>query len=210
MPAAVAVPTSPRRSTGRSWLAGQTAITNPALELKLYGADAKNITVYVHEGRPDLWTGLTGSPVAVALKHRNSYLDLTGLARVRAMLRTGNLHVLHPMVRMADGALLAGTRVINTDGQFLMTDVSFSNLRWFTLEPETLAVKGQAMKVDLARVDEVGFVDSRTGWRARLVGVGEHLGDRGARQGCPANAVEQLARLRLARAVSNCPPSGRA
>jgi hypothetical protein len=157
--AAVGVPTSPRRSSNKYWLAGQTAVTNPALEIKLYGTDAKNTTVYLHEGRYDLWTGLVGSPVAVMLKHRNSLMDLTGLARVRAMLRTGNLHVLHPVIRTADGQLLAGTRVINTDGQFHQVEVSFGNLRWYTIEPDTLGVKGLAMKVDLSRVDEVGFVD---------------------------------------------------
>lgn len=159
VPAAVGVPTSPRRSQNQYWLASQAAVTNPALEVKFYGPDAGNITVYIHEGRADLWTGLTGSPVAVTLRHRDSYIDLRGLARVRAILRTGNLHTLHPVVRLADGSLLAGSRAIDTDGQFLNTDVSFDNLRWYTLEAATLGVKAQAMKVDLSRVDEVGFVD---------------------------------------------------
>ena len=156
---AVAIPTSPRRSQNKYWLAGQTAVTSPNVELKLYGSDAKNITVYLHEGRYDLWTGLAGSPVAVMLKDRRNFIDLTGLARVRAILRTGNLHTLHPVVRLADGSLVAGSQVISTDGQFLQVDVSFPNQRWYTIEPDTLAVKGLAAKVDLARVDEVGFVD---------------------------------------------------
>jgi hypothetical protein len=156
---AVGVPTSPRRSQNKYWLASQAAVTNPSLEVKLYGPDARNITVYIHEGRGDLWTGLTGSPVAVLLKHRDSYVDLRGLARVRAILRTGNLHTLHPAIRLADGNLLAGSHVIDTDGQFIQTDVSFENQRWYTVEPDSLGVKGLAAKVDLSRVDEVGFVD---------------------------------------------------
>jgi hypothetical protein len=157
------VPTSPKRSQNQYWLASQTAVANPALEAKFYGPDAGNITVYIHEGRADLWTGLTSSPVAVTLRHRDSYLDLRGLARVRAILRTGNLHTLHPVVRLADGSLLAGSRAIDTDGQFLTTDVSFDNLRWYTLEAPSLGVRAQAMKVDLSRVDEVGFVDLAPG-----------------------------------------------
>jgi hypothetical protein len=159
VPAAVGVPTSPRRSSNQYWLAGQTAVTNPNLELKLYGQDAKNITVYVHEGRTDLWTGLTASPVAVMLRDRRNFLDLTGLARVRAILRTGNLHRLNPVIRLADGTLAAGSQVINTNGQFLQVEVAYPGQQWYVIEPDTLAVKGQAMKVDLARVDEVGFVD---------------------------------------------------
>jgi hypothetical protein len=38
-------------------------------------------------------------------------------------------------------------------------ETSYGNQRWYTLEPDTLAVKGAVAKVDLARVDEVGFVD---------------------------------------------------
>lgn len=158
-PSAVGVPTSPRRSQNQYWLASQSAVTSPSLEVKLYGTDAKNLTVYLHENRYDLWTGLVGSPVAVLLRDRNNHIDLTGLARVRAILRTGNLHVLHPVVRLADGALVAGNRAIFTDGQFQQVEVSYGNLQWYTVEPDTLAVKGPAMKVDLGRVDEVGFVD---------------------------------------------------
>ena len=153
------VPTSPRRSNNQYWLAGQTAVTNPNVELKLYGTESKNITVYIHEGRADLWTGLAGSPVGVLLKDRRNFLNLTGLARVRAILRTGNLHTLHPAIRLADGTVVAGHQQIDTDNQFVQVEVSFGNQRWFVVEPDTLAVKAAAMKVDLARVDEVGFVD---------------------------------------------------
>ncbi|MEQ1760149.1 MAG: hypothetical protein ABL986_17670 [Vicinamibacterales bacterium] len=162
--AAVAVPSSPRRSTGKYWLASQLAVTNPNVEAKFYGSDAKNLTVYLHEGRYDIWSGLTGSPTGVLLKHKTNLMDLTGLARVRALVRTGNLHQLHPAVRLADGTLVAGSQVIDTDGQFLQVDVAFGNQRWFILESDSLAVKGAPMnKVDLAKVDEVGFVDLAPG-----------------------------------------------
>src|SRR5690606_18197788 len=125
----------------------------------LYGMDAKNITVYLHEGRTDLWTGLTSSPVAVLLRDRNSLMDLTGLARMRAIVRTGNLHRLNPAIRLPDGTLAAGDRAIDTNGDFLQVEVAFAGQRWYTIEPDTLAVKGQIQNPDLSRVDEVGFVD---------------------------------------------------
>lgn len=159
-PAAQGTPTSPRHNPGNQYyLAAQSAIKNPSVDLKLYGKDTKNVAVYLHEGRMDLWTGLTGEPVAILIKHRNSFLDLTGLARVRAIVRTGNLHRLNPAVRLADGTLAAGDRVIDTNGDFLQVDVQFPKQRWYTIEPDTLAVKGQIMEPNLARVDEVGFVD---------------------------------------------------
>ena len=37
----------------------QQAVTNPDLELRLYGTDARNIQAAEHNGIPDRWTGFT-------------------------------------------------------------------------------------------------------------------------------------------------------
>lgn len=161
--AALGTPMSNHRSDNQYYLAGQSAVTNADLELSLYGARSGDVTVYEHEGRTDLWTGLVGSPVAVTLKHRDNYLDLTGLARVRAILRTNNLHVLHPVVKLSDGTLLVGSQTIMTDGPFLSSEVAFEGQRWFMLDPDEVATGGAVADVDLSRVDEVGFADLAPG-----------------------------------------------
>ena len=163
-PEALGDPTTERRNPANQYyLAGQSAVTNSNLVLTLYGTLARNITVYEHEGRFDLWTGLAGSPVAVTLKDRNRYVDLTGLARIRAILRTSSLHTLHPVMRLADGTLLVGSQRISTNAQFLSTEVAFGNQRWFRLDPMTVTTGSEVMTPDLARVDEVGFVDLTPG-----------------------------------------------
>jgi hypothetical protein len=141
----------------------QAAVTNPSLELKLYGSNASEIGVYVHEDRHDLWNGMSNSPVAVTLRHKDSYLDLTGLARLRAIVRTGYLHVLHPVVRLSDGTLIAGSRTINTNEDYLMSDVSFTGQRWFKLDPIKVVVMQEVKNPDLSKVDEIGFVDLMPG-----------------------------------------------
>ena len=156
---ALGEPTSSHRSNNQYYLAAQSVVTNSALDLGLYGYKSGDITVYAHEGRIDLWTGLVGSSVALTLKDRANYMDLTGLSRVRAIVRTNNLHVLHPVVKLADGTLLAGSQVINTNGAFLSAEVAFDNQRWFNLDPEEVATGSEVADVDLSRVDEVGFVD---------------------------------------------------
>ncbi|HEY6510270.1 MAG TPA: VOC family protein, partial [Vicinamibacterales bacterium] len=65
-----------------------SVVTTPNLEARLYGTDAKVIRAARHEGRIDLWTGMTTSPVAITLRDKRNYLDLTGLARLRWMVRT--------------------------------------------------------------------------------------------------------------------------
>ena len=44
-----------------------SVVTNPNLEARLYGTDAKVIRAARHEGRIDLWTGMTTSPVAARM-----------------------------------------------------------------------------------------------------------------------------------------------
>lgn len=136
------------------------AVGNPNLKLALYGADSRNIGVYSHEGRLDLWTGMTSSPVAVTLSDKSNYIDLSvPLARIRWTTRTQSLHVIHPVVKLADGMLLVGSHGVSTDGEFLLNEVTFSNQRWFKLDPVKLVTTVMVDKPDLSRVDEIGFVD---------------------------------------------------
>lgn len=150
------------------------ALTNPDLELTLYGTDAENIQVTSHNGVPDLWNGFTTSPVALTVKLRDSYMDLTGLTRMRWRTRTENLHVLHPVVKLADGTLLVGSQTFESPqrrmvgdqgftGNFVISEVTFDDQRWFRLDPETVVVGFEVNNPDLSRVDEIGYVDLMPG-----------------------------------------------
>ena len=105
-----------------------------------------------HNGIPDLWNGFTTSPVALTLRHKGAYLDLTGLTRMRWRTRTENLHVLHPVVKLADGTLLVGSQTFQSPqrrmvgangftGDFVVSEVTFDDQRWFELDPEKVVVK---------------------------------------------------------------------
>ncbi|MGH8141443.1 MAG: hypothetical protein ACREU2_02815 [Steroidobacteraceae bacterium] len=152
----------------------QQAVSNPDLELRLYGADSRDIQVAVHHGRHDLWTGYTTSPVAVTLRDKKGYLDLTGLARMRWLTRTEDLHVLHPVVRLADGTLLVSSQTFSSpqkpmmgsnaySGDFVVSEVTFDDQRWFQLDPVRIVTTREVSNPDLSRVDEIGFVDLMPG-----------------------------------------------
>ena len=115
-------------------------VTNPRIEAKLYGPDAKVIRAAVHEERIDLWNGMASSPVAVTLRDRRNHVDLTGAARLRWIVRTNAIHLLHPVVKLADGRLLVGDRGIATHGEFLTVEVAFSGMRWYALDPVKVVV----------------------------------------------------------------------
>lgn len=148
--------------------ATQDAVTNPVLELKLYGTDSKNVGVYNHEGRFDVWTGVVASPVAIMVRNKSSYLDLTGLARLRAIVRTLGLHVISPAVKLADGTYLAGSRRVDTEGEFVQTEVAFGGMRWHKFDPQKVVTGVEVKSPDLSKVDEIGFADllpgSGHGW----------------------------------------------
>ena len=152
----------------------QAVVSNPNLELRLYGSDARDIIISGHEGRYDLWTGITTSPVAVTLRDKDHYFDLTGLARLRWITRTEQLHIIHPVIRLADGTLLVGSHADSSpglvspapglgEGEFLESEVSFDDQRWFVLDPNRVVTRGEVKNPDLSHVDEIGFADLMPG-----------------------------------------------
>jgi hypothetical protein len=132
-------------------------VTNPRVEVTLYGADSKLVIASIHEERVDLWTGLANSPVAITLRDRKNYVDLTDAARLRWIVRTNAIHLLYPVVKLADGRLIIGDRAIDTHGEYLQLDIAFSSMRWYGLDPEKVVVLTEVTNPNLARVDEVGL-----------------------------------------------------
>jgi hypothetical protein len=98
------------------------------------------------------------SPVAVTLRDRRNYVDLTDAARLRWIVRTNAIHPMHPVVRLADGRLIVGDRGITTYGEFLAVEIAFSGMRWYALDPVNVVVLTEVLNPDLRRVDEVGVV----------------------------------------------------
>lgn len=122
---------------------------------------------------PNLWTGVCSSPVAVTLRDRGNYVDLTGLARVRWVTRTSGFHVVRPVVKLADGTWLVGDYGEGAHSSnstlFLESEFAIANVRWLALDIERVVTRGNWVeKPDLRRVDEIGFADllpgSGHGW----------------------------------------------
>jgi hypothetical protein len=132
-------------------------VTNPRIEAKLYGPDAKVIRAAEHEERIDLWNGMASSPVAVTVRDRRNYVDLTGAARLRWIVRTNAIHPMYPVVKLADGRLIVGDRGITTHGEFLTVEVAFSGMRWYALDPVKVVVLTEVPNPNLQMVDEVGL-----------------------------------------------------
>ena len=153
-----------------AWPASQDAIASPTLQLTLHGTSAKEIVLVGVRGRADvyplnLWTGSTTSPTAATLRDRNNYVDLSDpLAKIRWVVRTSGFHQVRPVVSLADGTWLVGDRATGPSADFNETDVSIADLRWLKLDATRVVSVGTFLeRVDLSRVDEVGFADLMPG-----------------------------------------------
>ncbi|HUI79019.1 MAG TPA: hypothetical protein VLY24_13930 [Bryobacteraceae bacterium] len=144
------------------------ATANPELELKLYGPASKDIQLTGKEGDENdpihLWTGLCTANCAAALRDKNNYVDLTGLARIRWVTKVSGFHKVRPIVKLADGTWLVGDHADGSmvdwqENEFLLADV-----HWLKLEPDKVLTRGTWVeKPDLSKVDEVGFADLMPG-----------------------------------------------
>ncbi len=132
-------------------------VTSDRIEVKLYGRDAAVVRAAEHEERIDLWNGMATSPVAITIRDKRNYVDLTDAARLSWIVRTNAIHRLYPVVRLRDGRLLVGDRDIDTHGEFLKTEIAFSGMRWYTLDAQKVVVGTEVRSPDLSRVDEVGL-----------------------------------------------------
>ena len=62
-------------------------------------------------------------------------------------------------MKLADGTSLARSRSIDTEGEFLKTEMAFGGMRWHKPDPQKVMTTVEGKNPDLAKVDEIGFVD---------------------------------------------------
>jgi hypothetical protein len=145
-----------------------STLSNPNLELKVYGPSSKELLLTGDAGNElnpiHVWTGMCTTPCAVAFRHKTNYADLTGLARLRWNTKVSGFHQIRPIVKLADGTWLVGDRTDGTVRDWLYSEFSFGDVHWMKLDITRAVTTGTILdKVDLSKVDEIGFVDLMPG-----------------------------------------------
>lgn len=141
---------------------------NPNLELKLYGPSGKDIQ---ENGTPDstsnpmhLWTGLCMQVCGMALRDKDNYVDLADMGKIRWLTKIGGLHQVHPILKLADATWILGEHGDGTVFDYHVGDFTLSETRWIALDPVLLVTHGRWLeKVDLSKVDEIGWTDLMPG-----------------------------------------------
>ena len=144
------------------------SLGNPNLVMTLHGP-GQDIQLTGRAGDENnpihLWTGTSTSPIAVSLREKNNLADLTGLARIRWNTKMSGFHQIRPIVKLADGTWLIGDRADGASTRdWLVSEITPSDLRWLKLDIARVVTTGNFVeKVDLSRVDEIGFADLMPG-----------------------------------------------
>jgi hypothetical protein len=156
--------TPPTDTRARDW--GGTS----CIQLAGYNQNARPTRVVAGQPTdpPNLWSGACQGPVAATLRHRTKLVNLSGLARIRWTTRTSGLHVVRPLLKLANGTWLVGDyaegAASSNSTLFLETEFALANVRWLALDITRVVTRGTWVeKPDLTRVDEVGFADLTPG-----------------------------------------------
>jgi hypothetical protein len=161
----------------------QDSVSNPNLDLKLYGDQPRSSHSNGHEGDGGIWdnkrpsplddpahtfTGTCKKPCGLAFRDKNNYVDLTGFAKIVWRVKAEGFHAIRPLVKLADGTYLVGDHADGYAPDWHVSEFTLFDLRWRRLDPKevvtaTGALAGWVVNPDLSKVDEIGFVDLMPG-----------------------------------------------
>ncbi len=146
----------------------QGDVANPNLEVHLYGDKGNIITVNQPNNNNITYvmTLLCASNCAVTLRDKKNDADLSGFATIRWRTRISGFHLLHPIVKLADGTWLVGDHATPYSTDWVESEIQLADVRWQPLNIESV-IEGRGDKwVDnpnLSRVEEIGFTDLMRG-----------------------------------------------
>jgi hypothetical protein len=142
----------------------QAFVVNPDLQLNTYGLGKEDFGVTSEGNLPHIWTGLCASSCVLTLSRKDSFVDLTGKAKIRWSTKTSGFHEIRPVLKLADGTWLIGDHVDAHTFDFQESELFLSEVHWLKLDMPKVQTRGELLaKVDLSKVDAIGFADLTPG-----------------------------------------------
>ena len=109
-----------------------------------------------------IWTGTCAGNCAITLRDKNSYVDLTGLAKIRWRTKQTGFRQLRLILKLANGTWLVSEHAEGPSSDWRETE--FARRRALAAarhQDDRRERLGQ--KLDLSKVDEIGWTDLMTG-----------------------------------------------
>jgi hypothetical protein len=155
------------RETPASTPITQEHVANADLRLALYGPGKDGVKKSHHDKPADdpyyVWSGTCPGTWAVTLQHRKSFVNLTGLAKIRWRTMQGGFHRLHVVLKLADGSWMVSEQSEGASRDWRLSEWNLPDLTWRKLDIKGIVEGPPMANPDLARVDEIGFTDLMPG-----------------------------------------------
>ena len=145
----------------------QNHVTNTELILNLYGVSKDSLKKSHHDKPVDdpyyIWSGLCLGNWAVTFKHKNNFVDLTGLSKIKWRSRQSGFRQLHIVLKLADGTWLISKQSDDSSSDGRIKEFNISDIIWYKLNISSITEGRVVQNPDLAKVDEIGFTDLMRG-----------------------------------------------
>lgn len=145
----------------------QNHIVNSDLLISLYGEGADLIKKSNHDKPYDdpfyVWSGLCEDNWAVTLKHSSKNVDLSKQAKIRWRSKQSGFRQLHIILKLSDGTWLISDATDGLSKDWRIKEFNISDIRWMSLDIETMTEKSWIENPDLTKVEEIGWTDLMKG-----------------------------------------------
>jgi hypothetical protein len=141
----------------------QAHVVNPDLVLNLHGPGKQGIRKSHHEKPLDdpyyVWSGVAKGNWAVSLRHKQSLVDLTGLAKISWRTKQAGFRELRIILKLSDGAWLVSDASDPASRDWRVREFNISDIRWRKLDIEQVVEGDWVNNPNLSRVEEIGWTD---------------------------------------------------
>jgi hypothetical protein len=145
----------------------QEHVANPDLILSRLGPGEAKIRKSHHDRPADdpyyVWSGEADRNWAISLRHKSSFVDLTGPAKIRWRAKQTGFRQLRIILKLADGKWIIGDQFDDEATDWRVREFHLPDLRWRTFDPVKVSEGKWAPTPDLSKVDEIGVTDLMTG-----------------------------------------------
>ena len=133
----------------------------------MYGPGCDSLKKSHHETPVDdpyyVWPGLCQGNWVVTLKKNKSYVDLTGYAKIMWRSKQSGFRCLHLVLKLADGTWLVSEQCDDSSNDWRIHEFNIMDINWYILNIKSVIEVRPATKINLSRVEEIGFTDLMTG-----------------------------------------------
>ena len=145
----------------------QEHVANENLLLNLHGPGQDNIKKSHHDKPVDdpfyVWSGQCTGNWAVSLRHKNYFVDLSGLAKIVWRSKQAGLRRLYIILKLADGSWIIGDQYDGPSSDWCIREFIIKDIKWHKFNIKTITEGNPVNDPDLTKVDEIGFTDLMRG-----------------------------------------------